>query len=121
MVNYSNWNKNAFISVIRTPGRRRVIVLTGVGILCLAILFSSLGAAGVFNKESSQAEVNGNEVRTATASAHELRCFFQISQPNLCFLLRGEPSRMHRRPAHRTVRLAILQTLSLTFPQLDPQ
>lgn len=121
MVNYSNWNKNAFISVIRTPGRRRVIVLTGVGILCLAILFSSLGAAGVFNKESSQAEVNGNEVRTATASAHELRCFFQISQPNLCFLLRGEPSRMHRRPAHHTVRLAILQTLSLTFPQLDPQ
>jgi hypothetical protein len=98
-----------------------LIVLTGVSILCLAIIFGVLGATGVFKKESSQAEVNANAVRTATASAHELRCSFPIRQLKSCrFLLRGEPSRILRHPALQSVRQTLPQALPLTLTQWDP-
>jgi hypothetical protein len=73
MIPYSNCEKNGFLPVIPTPGRRRkVIAFLSVIILCVVVIMSVLAATGVFKKDSSPAQAtegnDGIEVRTSLAN-----------------------------------------------------
>jgi hypothetical protein len=59
MVDYTPYKKKGVLSVINTPGRRRlVLAFAGVCVLCFVVIMSVLGATGVFKNNSAPADIN---------------------------------------------------------------